>query len=63
MNCLVWNLADQLSLEYGVPMNTRQEIAIRATAYKDKMVDGDVEPGSTFFSPDFRSTSVNSYGM
>ena len=23
MNCLVWNLADQLSLEYGVPMNTR----------------------------------------
>jgi hypothetical protein len=63
MNCLVWNLADQLSLEYGVPMNTRQEIALRALNYKDKMVDWDVEPGSTFFSPDFRSTSVNSYGM
>jgi hypothetical protein len=63
MNCLVWNLADQLSLEYGVPMNTRQEIALRALNYKDKMVDWDIEPGSTFFSPDFRSTSVNSYGM
>ena len=52
MNCLVWNLADQLSLEYGVPMNTRQEIALRALNYKDKMVDWDVEVASTFFSPD-----------
>lgn len=52
MNCLVWNLADQLSLEYGVPMNARQEIALRATAYKEKMVDWDVEASSTFFSPD-----------
>ena len=34
MNCLVWNLADQLAIEYGVPMNYRQEIMQRAAAYK-----------------------------
>ena len=62
MNCLVWNLADQLSMEYGVPMNARQEIAQRANVYKTQMVDWDVEASSTFFSPDFRSTSPNSYG-
>ena len=62
MNCLVWNLADQLAMEYGVPMNARQEIAQRATLYKTQMVDWDVEASSTFFSPDFRSTSPNSYG-
>ena len=62
MNCLVWNLADQLAMEYGVPMNARQEIAQRATLYKSQMVDWDVEASSTFFSPDFRSTSPNSYG-
>jgi hypothetical protein len=61
MNCLVWNLADQLSMEYGVPMNARQEIAQRAMAYKTQMVDWDIEAGSTFFAPDFRSTSSNSY--
>jgi len=62
MNCLVWNLADQLSMEYGVPMNSRQEIAQRAMAYKTQMSDWDVEAYSTFFAPDFRSTSPNSYG-
>jgi len=62
MNCLVWNLADQLSLEYGVPMNARQEIQQRATLYKTQMSDWDVEASSTFFAPDFRSTSPNSYG-
>ena len=62
MNCLVWNLADQLAMEYGVPMNARQEIAQRANLYKTQMVDWDVEASSTFFSPDFRSTSPNSYG-
>ena len=62
MNCLVWNLADQLSLEYGVPMNARQEIAQRAGAYKTLLSDWDVEASSTFFAPDFRSTNNNSYG-
>jgi len=62
MNCLVWNLADQLSLEYGVPMNTRQEISQRAITYRTLLSDWDVEASSTFFAPDFRSTSPNSYG-
>lgn len=62
MNCLVWNLADQLALEYGVPMNFRQEIGQRAIAYKTLLSDWDVEASSTFFAPDFRSTSPNSYG-
>lgn len=62
MNCLVWNLSDQLCLEYGVPMNARQEISQRAMAYKTQMSDWDVETYSTFFQPDFRSTSNNSYG-
>jgi len=62
MNCLVWNLADQLALEYGVPMNARQEIATRAGTYRTQLTDWDVEASSTFFQPDFRSTSNNSYG-
>jgi hypothetical protein len=62
MNCLMWNLADQLSLEYGVPMNSRQEIAQRAASYKEQLSDWDVEASSTFFQPDFRSMSNNSYG-
>jgi hypothetical protein len=61
MNTLVWNLADQLSLEYGVPMNTRQEITNRSTAYRQLLNDWDVEAASTFFAPDFRSSSNNSY--
>ena len=54
MNTLVWNLADQMAIEYGVPMNYRQEIMQRAQAYKAQLTDWDVEPGSTFFQPDFR---------
>ena len=62
MNCLVWNLADQLALEYGVPMNHRQEIGTRAMLYKTQLSDWDVEPTSTFFAPDFRSTGNTAYG-
>jgi len=54
MNCLVWNLADQLAIEYGVPMNYRQEIMQRAMLYKTQLTDWDVEASSTFFTPDFR---------
>jgi len=59
---LVWNLADQLALEYGVPMNHRQEISQRAMMYKTQLTDWDVEATSTFFNPDYRSTSTNPYG-
>jgi hypothetical protein len=61
MNCLVWNLADQLALEYGVPMNSRQEIGQRAATYKSLLSDWDVESTSTYFTPDFRSTGNTAY--
>jgi len=61
MNTLVWNLADQLALDYGVPMNARQEIMQRATIYRMQATDWDVEAASTYFSPDFRSNNNNSY--
>jgi len=62
MNCLVWNLADQLAMEYGVPMNARQEITMRAGKYRQELTDWDVEASSTMFQPDFRSVSNSSYG-
>jgi len=52
LNVLVWNLADQLALEYGVPQGNRQEIGQRAVAYKTQLLDWDVEYASTFFKPD-----------
>jgi hypothetical protein len=61
-NYLVWGLADELSMQYGVPMNYRQEIMQRAAMYKEKLSDWDVEASSTFFMPEFRSTNTNSYG-
>ena len=54
MQALVWNLADQLAIEYPVPTGQRQEIALRATAYKEQMSSWDVESTSTFFTPDMR---------
>ena len=61
MNCLVWNLADQLAIEYGVPMNYRQEIATRAQAYKAQMTDWDTDAYSTSFQPDYRSIGSSAY--
>jgi len=62
MNCLVWNLADQMSLMYGVPVSYRQEIMARALMYRSQMTDWDVEYSSTFFQPDFRSSNNTMYG-
>jgi hypothetical protein len=56
MNVLVWNLADQLAIEYGVPANSRQEIAQRASAYKEQLMDWDVEEASVFFRPNAQMT-------
>lgn len=55
MNALVWGLADQLAIEYSVPVNQRTEIAMRAEKYKTDMEGWDVETTSTFFTPDTRS--------
>lgn len=55
MNCLVWNLADQMAIEYGVPAPTRAEIAVRANTYRAQLTDWDTDSTSTFFIPDTRS--------
>jgi hypothetical protein len=60
-NCLVWNLADQLALEYGVPLNYRQEIAMRANTYREALNSWDVDYASTYFQPDMRNTNSGSY--
>ena len=54
MNVLVWNLADQLAMDYGVALNKRQEIAVRAKAYREDLTGWDTEVVSTFFQPDYR---------
>ena len=54
MNCLVWNLADQLVEDYSVPEAKANRIALRAKMYKDQLTDWDVEAYSTFFQPDLR---------
>ena len=57
MQALVWGLADQLSLEFGLPINHRQEVMLRAEKYKDQLMGWDVEYESTFFQPDARNFS------
>lgn len=54
MQALVWGLADQLAIENSVPANHRQEIMVKAEAYKQQMSGWDVESTSTFFIPDLR---------
>jgi len=58
MNTLVWNLADQLAIEYSVPSNHRAEIAMRAKTYRDQLTDWDVEATSTFFQVDMRMSNA-----
>jgi hypothetical protein len=53
-NVLVWNLADQMAVDYSVPQNKRVEIVTKAKLYKDQLDGWDVDTYSTFFQPDFR---------
>ena len=55
MNALVWGLADQIAIEFGLPVNHRQEVMMRAEKYRTQLVDWDIENESTFFTPDVRS--------
>ena len=54
LNVLVWNLADQLGVDYSVPQNKRAEIMAKAKMYKEQLEGWDVDTYSTFFQPDFR---------
>jgi hypothetical protein len=56
---LVWNLADEIAVENGVPEKRRQEIALKANMYKSKLEDWDVENESTFFVPDMRQSTFS----
>ena len=55
MQALVWGLADQLALEYGLPVNHRQEVLMKAEKYRELLVDWDIENESVFFTPDVRN--------
>ena len=50
-NLLKFGLADQVSLEYGVNTQVRQELALRAAKYLEEMIDWSQEEASTMFSP------------
>jgi hypothetical protein len=56
MQALIWGLADELSVEYGVHVNLRQEIAAKAEKYRRELEDWDVEHASTYFMPDMRTS-------
>jgi hypothetical protein len=58
MNTLVWNLADQLAIEYSLPAGHRQEIAARAKTYREQLTDWDTESVSTFFQADLRMANL-----
>lgn len=54
MQALVWGLADELAIEYGVNTNVRNEVSIKANRYRTELEGWDVENTSTFFTPDVR---------
>lgn len=54
MQALVWGLADQLAIEYGLPANHRQEIEVKAERYRVKLEDWDIESTATYFQPTVR---------
>jgi len=55
MQSLVWNMAAELAMDYGIPDQRMQLIAMQAAKYKEEMEDWDVEYNSTFFQPDMRA--------
>ena len=61
MQALVWGLADQLALEYGLPVNHRQEILMKAEKYRELLVDWDVENESVYFTPDMRAQNTRAW--
>jgi hypothetical protein len=51
INALVWSLADQLSYEYGVPIQDRAQITKKAQTHKAVAFSFDQEEGSLRFQP------------
>jgi hypothetical protein len=52
-NCLVWNLAKEIMLEYDIPVQRAQAIQIRAKESFDLVSGFDREPESYFFGVNF----------
>ncbi len=61
MNALVWGLADQMAIEFDVPMNHRQEIMAKAEKYREQASSFAVEAESTLFVPDSRNYGYSQY--
>jgi hypothetical protein len=53
-NTLVWNLADQLGFEYGVPMQVQGMITKKAEMHYQKALGFDMEEGSLYIMPDWQ---------
>jgi len=61
MQALVWGLADQLALEYGLPVNHRQEVLAKAEKYRELLVNWDIENESVYFTPDLRAMNTRAW--
>lgn len=48
---LLWNLADEIALEYSTPRDVRQELTVKAKYYKEKFFSAEQEPVSVTFAP------------
>ena len=57
MQAMVWGLADQLALEYGLPVNHRQEILAKAEKYRELLTDWDIEYEPVYFIPDSQNAT------
>jgi hypothetical protein len=57
INALVWNLADEIGIEYDIPDNRAARISQRATLALDRVMGFDREPESVFLGVNFDQTS------
>lgn len=53
MEALIYNLADRLAPEYGLPLQDRQLLKGEAKAHKDDALSFGTEEGSMFLQPDW----------
>lgn len=59
INCLIFNLAVEISPDYGVPDNVFSRIKLLADQKLDRLTGWDREPESVYFGMDFDQTSRN----
>lgn len=54
LRSLVYDLAEDMALKYGIRSDLRAEIAARATQYRAEAESWDTEPASLYMQPDWR---------